>query len=360
MAERFPDINERGIIEIFWWGILQPIRTKILEMGINPEHSSLDKMVKYAARAEDGIREMNTQRDNSGRTWGRFDNRMSGPKPYRPSGDDGKSNGEGQERVRANAMTPQPANSSSRPNHRGPNGKQRGRKISRAKRDELRAEGKCFQCERTGHSQRDCPELNTMRPPVVKAGSVGVAHLERFAKARDQADLQVGYMAFASDTEATHGDDATPAMWKAYGQCTEAWGWDVEWLDVKSRVDSRYGIHQYGTDFGEIVEVTNHGQPELGIVEIDATRFDDPDFRIVDMFHVDTNTDRSCIQEGGFRDQQNYKIWEWSTIKWLRKLVDEQTKFENSTEVQCYCAALDEGILSTYRGNKHVLRDNAR
>jgi len=122
-------------------------------------------------------------------------------------------------------------------------------------------------------------------------------------------------------------------MWKAYGQCAEAWDWYVGWLDVESRVDSRYGIHQYDTGFGEIVEVTNHGQPGLGIMEIDATRFDDPDFRIVDMFHVDTNTDRSCIQEGGFRDQQYRKIWEWSAIKWLRKLVDEQTKFENSAEV---------------------------
>ena len=33
MAGCFPDINKRGIIEIFWWGMHQPIRAKVLEMG---------------------------------------------------------------------------------------------------------------------------------------------------------------------------------------------------------------------------------------------------------------------------------------------------------------------------------------
>ena len=35
MADRFPDVNERGIIGIFWWGIHQPIRSRIIEMRVN-------------------------------------------------------------------------------------------------------------------------------------------------------------------------------------------------------------------------------------------------------------------------------------------------------------------------------------
>ena len=48
MADRFPDVNERSIIDIFWWGMNQQICTRVVEMGINPERSSLSKMVKYA------------------------------------------------------------------------------------------------------------------------------------------------------------------------------------------------------------------------------------------------------------------------------------------------------------------------
>ena len=37
MADRFPDVNERSITDIFWWGMHQPIQTKIVKMGINAE-----------------------------------------------------------------------------------------------------------------------------------------------------------------------------------------------------------------------------------------------------------------------------------------------------------------------------------
>ena len=61
MADHFPDVNERSIIDIFWWGMNQQIRTRVVEMGINPERSSLSKMVKYATRVEDGMRESDKQ-----------------------------------------------------------------------------------------------------------------------------------------------------------------------------------------------------------------------------------------------------------------------------------------------------------
>ena len=40
MADRFPDVNERSKIEIFWWGMHQPIRAEVLRMGANPERTS--------------------------------------------------------------------------------------------------------------------------------------------------------------------------------------------------------------------------------------------------------------------------------------------------------------------------------
>ena len=73
MTDRFPDVNKCGIIEIFWWGMHQNIRSRVLEMGAHPECSTMEKLVKCPVRAEDGILDAaaNHQRESS-RTWDRF------------------------------------------------------------------------------------------------------------------------------------------------------------------------------------------------------------------------------------------------------------------------------------------------
>ena len=113
------------------------------------------------------------------------------------------------------------------------------------------------------------------------------------------------------------GEETMPTMRRAYEQCAEAWGKDEQWLNPESRVDSRYGIYQFDAGPGKLVEVTDHDYLELGIVEINVTQFQDPNFRLISMFPVSMNTNRSCVQEGRFRDQKNYKIWQWTALKWL-------------------------------------------
>ena len=164
-----------------------------------------------------------------------------------------------------------------------------------------------------GHSQKDCPDLNTMRPCGVVAANVNIACLERLADVRDQADLQVGSMGLGSGLD--DGEETTPTMWRAYKQCTEAWGEDERWLNPKSWADSRYGIYQFDAGPRKLIEVTDRDHPELGIVEINVTRFRDLNFRLISMFPVSMNTDWSCVQEGRFRDQKNYKIWQWTALK---------------------------------------------
>ena len=127
-------------------------------MGAHPERSSLDTIVKCAVRAEDSIVEVELQKQKEypreGRTWGRFANRTSGPKPYRPPREaDKQYKVEGKERVRANAVTPQPQAGPSRTEGGRPRHARKGKKISKERRDQLRAEGKCFQCEQPGHSK---------------------------------------------------------------------------------------------------------------------------------------------------------------------------------------------------------------
>jgi len=334
MADHFPDVNERSKIEIFWWGMNQAIRAEAIKMGAHQERSSFEEIAKCAILAEESLNASSVQVSRDARGWGRFANRTDGPKPYRPSnGEGGSGRNTGQERVRANAVTPQPGGSSSRDNdrNRGDKKKRFGKKISRTKRDELRAEGKCFQCEKTGHSQRDCPQLNTMRPPVLSAGNVDIARLERLSGARDRADLQVGSVALNGDCN--NDWETTPAMRRAYELCAEAWGEDARWIDVESRADSRYLICQYDTGSGGLLEVVDGTQPDLGVMELDVSRLGDPNFKLTDMFGAVANTDRPCVREGGFRDRRNYKIWEWSAIRWLRELINGQLRLEKSSEV---------------------------
>ena len=81
-----------------------------------------------------------------------------------------------------------------------------------------------------------------------------------------------------------------------------------------------------------MVETVVDDAPEVGTLEIDVNRLKDPDFSVVDMVNINSNNVRPCVWEGGFQDRRNYKIWEWSAIKWLRNLVKDQLEYENCEE----------------------------
>ena len=148
--------------------------------------------------------------------------------------------------------------------------RKRGRKISKAKRDQLRAAGKCFQCEETGHDQRNCPKLHAMRRPAIHAGNIDIARLERLSNRKNEADLRVNAMAF--DLEGAISED-TDAVRQAYELRAVEWGRDDRWLDPETRAESRYGIYQFDTGTGMLVEIFDELQPEIGTLEVAATRF---------------------------------------------------------------------------------------
>ena len=58
LAARFPDVNERAMIQAFWNGMNQHIRLHLIEWGISPEHTSLEKIIKrsIAIEASDGCK----------------------------------------------------------------------------------------------------------------------------------------------------------------------------------------------------------------------------------------------------------------------------------------------------------------
>jgi hypothetical protein len=203
---------------------------RLIEWGISAERTPLEKIVRKAIDIENSEeahrREMRSSKVTNAsppeRKWGRFANRTNGTQPYRPdNGEGGSRPRERTGRVRVNAMTPQPQTERPRPQNEGR--RKQGRKLSRAKRDELRAAGKCFQCEETGHGQRDCPKLNSMRRPAVTVNNVDLARLERLSSARGFADIRVGSMAFGGEG-AMQG--ATGPERRVYRLCATEWGRD--------------------------------------------------------------------------------------------------------------------------------------
>jgi len=110
-----------------------------------------------------------------------------------------------------------------------------GRRISRSKCDQLRAAGKCFQCEETGHDQRNCPKLHSMRRPAMGLGSVMFVGVTGVVAGRDSLEGE------------PDSPETTEPERRAYELCAREWGDDARWLNVETRSESRYGIHQYDT-----------------------------------------------------------------------------------------------------------------
>ena len=90
------------------------------------------------------------------------------------------------------------------------------------KQDQLRADGKCFDCEEYGHTQRNCPRLHSMQRPTVNAANVEPVRQEWLVKVCDSPDVRVNLVTF--DLEGKE-DDATNVIHLAYALCVNGWGW---------------------------------------------------------------------------------------------------------------------------------------
>ena len=167
------------------------------------------------------------------------------------------------------------------------------------KRDELRAAGKCFQCKETGHNQRNCSKLHSIRRPTANAVNIESTRRERTRRVRNSPDVHLSAVTLGVGcSEET--DDATDEMWRAYGLCALEWGPDERWMGVGTRLDSRYFIYQYDTLTEPVVEVRDELQPDMRILEVAASRFADPEFRLRDVYSASANTGSVRVREGGW------------------------------------------------------------
>ncbi|RDX43295.1 hypothetical protein OH76DRAFT_1458450 [Lentinus brumalis] len=197
LAVRFPDVSDFQLVQIFWKGVHPYIRVHLIEKGLNPEKTKLDRLVKHAVRREDAYEE--ARREDrafegqvSGRSWGRFSDRSTGPEPLvnlkpeasRQSGEPVKG-----------SMHSKPKPSGSKRETSGPPQRERTNKLSKDEMNRLRAEGRCFNCKDTGHESRNCPARKTApapKRPGVNAGSVHFANLEKLAQRVHTEDAPSG------------------------------------------------------------------------------------------------------------------------------------------------------------------------
>ncbi|PIL28087.1 transcription factor [Ganoderma sinense ZZ0214-1] len=216
LASRFRDITEFQLVQIFWQGLNGYLQVKLIEKGLGPETTALDRLVKHAVQKEKAhIEARKLQREFEGqvpgRTWGRFQNQTTGPAPYQPQRPDPRGpppnqasgsrqgdyrNNKSQSHAQNNGGS-QGQNNGQRDRQNQQNNKQSGqngdkkappRKHQTVHTPEKLAElvsgtPQCFTCEQLGHISRNCPQRQKVRAPNVQlgAGSVRFEHLEDLA-----------------------------------------------------------------------------------------------------------------------------------------------------------------------------------
>ncbi|OJT02036.1 Retrovirus-related Pol polyprotein from transposon 17.6 [Trametes pubescens] len=189
LAVRFPDVTDFQLVQIFWRGLNTYIRVYLIEKGLNPEKTKLDKLVKYAIRKEEAYSEARREERSfsgqiPGRSWGRFGTRTDGPEPFKPTAER-REGDSGRDRPKSTKPVPSGGKAMRQEPHKTPQrAKEHTNILSREERDRLRAEGRCFNCRDVGHQSSNCPARKTAKAPSgagIHVGSVNFAALEELA-----------------------------------------------------------------------------------------------------------------------------------------------------------------------------------
>jgi hypothetical protein len=181
--------------------------------------------------------------------------------------------------------------------------------------DNLRAEGKCFNCRETGHEQRNCPKLNSMRPPrqVIKAGAISFAKMEELADRKEKADIYIGNISIEeTDPIAEKFREYEEIERKVHRWCENAWGEDPLWYTEETRPDSKYGVDVHDNEI-TIWDFVNRRDRTFTREDVD-----DPNFNVAEAFAApEPDRTPTSAREGGYPDAENYQQWDWPAIRWL-------------------------------------------
>jgi hypothetical protein len=344
LGRRFTDVNEQALINIFWNGLHKYLQTALLRRGLNPEHDNLVRLIKYAIHEEEA-EERATKHQSSGRSrmegekyrpernWGRFKSRVNGPRPFNTSVNDELSWQARHDNIRANAVSTngRTFKRTERTERTEASGSKGRKPMDKGKRDRLRAEGWCFNCEEPGHEFRNCPRLHSMRPPQVRTGSVQFAWMERLAHQKEQADAYVGQVQVVpsddKDSELTY-EEVQEIKEYVHRLCEIAWGEDPLWHEEETRWLADYDVQ---VDDNEIV-VCNRKSDDGRFVEFPRCLLRDLTFDLSRVSGESRGNRRPApVPEGRSGHPENYKRWSWPAIRWLKEWLALELDVQDGT-----------------------------
>lgn len=213
IAGRVPDIasNPMTIRLQYWDGALPYIRTKWIENGFTAETTPINTL-EIAAELYEQAHNLNQieSEKESGRSFSRYRNRN--PQKWQneqssnddESEDDPDSNSEQsydeypehrQDEFNGQGMR----DSNSRGKHR-----QNTNRKSQEEIAALRAEGRCFECEKPGHRAKDCRSRNPKAEPELNSNAISFDELEKLVSVRD--NLPAMAMSFVSLDDRTESE----------------------------------------------------------------------------------------------------------------------------------------------------------
>ena len=164
----------------------------------------------------------------------------------------------------------------------------------RSKLDELRVQGKCFNCYETGHEQRDCLKLNVMKlpKPAVRTGVVNLSKIDKLAEKKNRADIYVRQVSIKEDSIK---EELKEIKFRVHRMCEEAWGKDPLWYNEETRPNCCWSV---GADDLEITIWDFKNCRNRTFLRDDL---DDPSFKIAKIFEApETDRNSTAVQEGGF------------------------------------------------------------
>ncbi|HEV7736302.1 MAG TPA: hypothetical protein VGO47_02875 [Chlamydiales bacterium] len=141
LAKKFPDIKKRQVVNILWEGTNSYIRTKWIDKGCDPEVIKWDKLVEYGLQYEQSEIQRKKEELRSVPVHTKKENRVA-PRPPMAS---------------TSRHACETVNKITGEKGRKPPSRDKGH-LNREEVEQLRAEGRCFNCKKEGHNARNCPD----------------------------------------------------------------------------------------------------------------------------------------------------------------------------------------------------------
>ena len=171
------------------------------------------------------------------------------------------------------------------------------------KMDELRAQGRCFNCQETGHEQRNCPKLSSMRPPkpAVRTGAVNLTKMDKLAAKKEKADVFLGNVSMMEhDLIAEELQEFKEVELRVHRLCEEAWGEDPLWYTEETRADCRWDV------VADNEEVTIADFKNGGNRTFPREALENPEFCVTTLFANPKTSRPEPAREGGYPLIENY------------------------------------------------------